>query len=196
MSNMNAAIKDAADNWLMIGNESWNTVRQREYGKKQSLINLTPSKSDISDTELLTHEYPKEPKLYGLAGEVAELATLDSEADPIAVYLSFLVATAALIGKNSYIRIGETKHYPRIFTALVGNSSRARKGTSLKPVERIIHKAEEVYLTRNNAGSYSLLNIADGGLSSAEGLIFAVRDEAEETKKNGEPIWSAVEDKR
>jgi hypothetical protein len=159
-----------------------------------ALLDNAPIISDISDTEKLTHEYPVQSELYGLAGKVAELATTDSEADPMAVYLSFLTGAAALIGNSSFIRIGETKHYPRIFTALVGNSSRARKGTSLKPVERIIRKGEEVYLSYNQDSSK--LNFADGGLSSAEGLIYAVRDESEETDKKGEPLWQAVEDKR
>lgn len=159
-----------------------------------ALLDNAPISSDISDTEQLTHKYPVQPELYGLAGEVADLATLDSEADPMAVYTSLLTAAAALMGSNSFIRIGETKHYPRLFTALVGNSSRARKGTSLKPVERIIRKGEEVYLSHNQDSSR--LNFADGGLSSAEGLIYAIRDESEETDKKGEPLWQAVEDKR
>lgn len=30
-----AALKDAGDNWLMIGTESWNTVKQREYAQQK-----------------------------------------------------------------------------------------------------------------------------------------------------------------
>ena len=34
------ALKDAGDNWLMIEDESWNTVKRREYMKD------TPSKNN------------------------------------------------------------------------------------------------------------------------------------------------------
>ena len=36
----NAALKDAGDNWLMVGKESWNVVGQREYAKNKTLSTL------------------------------------------------------------------------------------------------------------------------------------------------------------
>ena len=192
---MNEALKDAGDKWLMIGSVSWNKHQQREHARAMA-NNPTAIIDAITDDELLTHPYPKPPNLYGIAGEVAALAMLESEADPVAVYTTFLVYMGALIGLKAYARVGETKHYPRLFVAIVGNSSRARKGTSLKPVERIIRKTEEVFLNRTKGSSYTPLNFADGGVSSAEGLIFAVRDESEKLDKNKIPEWDGVDDKR
>ncbi len=132
-----------------------------------------------------------------LVGEVATLAAETSEADPVAVYFSFLAAMAAMIGKYRYLQVGDTRYNARLFTAVVGASSRARKGTSVQPVKRIIKKAEEMFEKAEKNHLFSSLPIIDGGLSSAEGLIFAVRDEADETKGKDEmPLWAGVEDKR
>jgi len=135
---------------------------------------------------------------YGIAGELSALATEDSEADRMAVYVSFLVATAALLDKDKYLRIGESRHYSRLFVTLVGASSRARKGTSFKPVVRIIRETEAILYDVNAyiALPPKKLVIADGGLSSAEGLIYQVRDESEDVNTKGVPAWSAVDDKR
>ncbi len=100
---------------------------------------------------------------------------------------------------DKYLHIGESRHYSRLFVTLVGASSRARKGTSFKPVVRIIRETEAILYDDN---PYAVLPpkklvIADGGLSSAEGLIYQVRDESEEVNaKTGNPAWDGVDDKR
>lgn len=150
------------------------------------------------DSANLAHDYPvfNHDDFYGIAKEVALLGSEQSEADPVAVYFSFLVAAAAMIGGYRYIHIGDSKHNARLFAALVGASSRARKGTSFKPVERIIRATEEAY-EKTTDSIKETLAITNGGLSSAEGLIWAARDEAEETKgKDSNPLWEGVEDKR
>lgn len=160
---------------------------------KRVHVSALPIESDdVIDGLELSHDYPifNDDCFYGIAGDVARLASQDSEAAPVAVYYSFLTAAAAMIGRYKYLQVGESRHYARLFTAVVGASSRARKGTSFKPVERIIRQAELLDYS-------SALRIANGGLSSAEGIIFAVRDVSEETKgRTEEPLWQGVEDKR
>ena len=170
-----------------------NDVLPSLFGESSLDGNLAPNEEHSP----LAFEFPTmdKNKYYGIAAEVAKLATENSEADPMAVYISFLTASSALLGQNKYLQIGETKHYARLFVALVGASSRARKGTSFKPVERIIRKAEEVFNKRAKSPLSSLV-FANGGVSSAEGLIYQVRDESEKKDKNGEPEWEAVDDKR
>ena len=154
--------------------------------------------ADVDDDKELAFSFPTfdRSKYYGIAGEIALLASADSEADPMAVYVSFLTAAAAMLGRNKYIQVGESNHYARLFSSLVGASSRARKGTSFKPVERIIRKTETVYFNRSTTHLFDSLAINSGGLSSAEGLIFEVRDEAEQTNSKGIPLHDAVDDKR
>jgi len=131
---------------------------------------------------------------YGISGEIATLATNDSEADKAAVLMSFLAISAAMIGSDKYLMVGETQFTTKLFIALAGNSSRARKGTSLKPVIRIKKETEKILQEKHNLNQP--LMIGDGGLSSAEGLIYQVRDESEQLNKDGEPIWEGVADKR
>ena len=171
------------DDWLTNSN-------QQSKNQQQPLENI--------DTANLAHDYPdfERADFYGIAKEVAELGSEQSEADPVAVYFSFLVAAAAMIGNYRYLLIGDSKHNARLFAALVGASSRARKGTSFKPVERIVRKTEEAY-EKTTDSIKETLAITNGGLSSAEGLIWAVWDEAEETRgKDNKPLWEGVDDKR
>lgn len=138
---------------------------------------------------------------YGLAGEVVDLATEDSEVDPVAVYISFIVSIAALVGHRYIVHIGDFTHTGRLFTALVGATARARKGSSAQPVKRIIKKANEVYQKKSIGDLSSLidneLRIVDGGLSSAEGLIWQLRDQSEELRgKDLKPLHDGVFDKR
>lgn len=94
---------------------------------------------DEADT-LTIKEWPVLPPeaLHGLAGDAVRLATADCEADPAAVLTTFLAwfgcACGQPDGSTPYLRIGETRHAPRLFAAVVGASSRARKGTSVSPV--------------------------------------------------------------
>lgn len=130
--------------------------------------------------------------LYGLAGKVAELATEKSEADPAAVLATFLVRAGATFGANAYFNVGDTKHHPRLFSIIVGASSRARKGTSLNPVERIFEIAESKACADN-------LFVSPGPLSSGEGLIYAVRDPEEtntDDEKEKKDADQGVQDKR
>lgn len=195
-----------------MGALSWNPEltkhNQRIYAQEQAStlhLHTRPPASDLNIAELentlLAFDFPtfNADDYYGIAGELSALATEDSEADRMAVYGSFLVATSALLDKDKYLRIGESKHYSRLFVTLVGASSRARKGTSFKPVVRIIRETESILHDEN---PYAVLPpkklvIADGGLSSAEGLIYQVRDESEEVNaKTGNPAWDGVDDTR
>jgi hypothetical protein len=134
---------------------------------------------------------------YGIVGKIARLATANSEADPVAVIATTLVYAAAEFGRAQHIRIGDDKHHSRHFDVIVGQSSRARKGTSYGPVRRIFELAESI---RTGASTLSFpsgckLKISNGPLSSGEGLVYAVRDGSNdgEDEDNGD---GGVKDKR
>lgn len=115
----------------------------------------------------------------------------------MAVYISFLCVASALLGRHKYLQIGDSRHYARLFVVLAGASSRARKGTSFKPTKRILRRAEEIYnVPIFLPADRKFLAIAEGGLSSAEGLIYQVRDESEEKSAGGKPQWTGIDDKR
>lgn len=130
---------------------------------------------------------------FGIAGEVAKLAAYGTEVDPCAVIFSFLTAVAALFGMYAFTYAGETRHYPRLFVCIVGSSSRSRKGSSTGLIRRIIKTVNEVLSIERVP---HVLRVIDGGLSSHEGLIYAVRDPSEEEDPDAEPKDPGIDDKR
>lgn len=106
--------------------------------------------------------------LPGFIGEFVALATRNSEADPAAVLTTALVRfSAELI--SPYIEVGDTVHKARLFAAVVGASSKSRKGTSAAPVKKLF--------TFDESSGYTPAACHPGPMSSGEGLVYAVRDE-------------------
>lgn len=110
----------------------------------------------------------------GWIGEFTGHASEHSEADPVAILLSLLLRLAAEI-YGVFYNLGDSKHRARTNAVIVGESSKARKGTSWKPVGRLFK------------GLKNSARVTPGPLSSGQGLIYAVRDEMLEfDKKTGE----------
>jgi len=136
---------------------------------------------------------------YGLAGEFVELATRNSEADPVAVLLTFLTRFGIEAGDSAFVPVGDTKHPAREFTCIVGASSMSRKGTSAAPVDKLFDPLN----SHNSLFSQKQIQKSPGPLSTGEGIIYAVRDPIEKyeiNKKTKEGDWvivdPGVEDKR
>ena len=127
-----------------------------------------------------------EEAMPGWIGKFVKLACKDSEAHPSAVLIALLLRFCAEI-LGPYVRIGDAKHRARTNAVIVGATSRARKGTSFKPVEVLFDGLE------------NCARVSPGPLSTGEGLVEAVRDERCEfdTKKQIEVIVDpGVTDKR
>lgn len=107
-----------------------------------------------------------EEAYHGLAGDVVRAVSPHTEADPVALLLSFLAATSAALGPGPSIVADETVHRLRVWPVLVGETSKARKGSSWAPVRRLLEAADPDFAQRRIAS----------GLSSGEGLLWAVRD--------------------
>ena len=143
-----------------------------------------------------------EAALIGIAGDLTLAATRNSEADPAAVLLTILTTVSAAFGNQPRYLVGDTVHYPRLFCALVGESSRARKGTSTDPVIKVLEAAElELNASQSLCGQIKdvqpgNLKVLPGPLSTGEGLVYAVRDKSETTGKDGIPLFAGVADKR
>lgn len=111
-----------------------------------------------------------EAAYYGLPGEFVRLAGPHTEADPAALLFQYLAAIGAAIGRGPHYRVGADRHYTNLFVVLVGNSSKARKGTSWGEVARLL-SFTDIEFSKTRVSS---------GLTSGEGLIDAVRDEIRE----------------
>lgn len=154
---------------------------ERTIGK--ALINKQRGKSmsrNDEDWEPNLKDWPElgSKALVGIAGEFVAMATEKSEADPVAVLVTFLAHFGIECGPNPHIMVGDTKHYARLFVTIVGDTSKARKGTSAQPVERLFRELSSFYsLYSYNKNEICLpAKTSPGPLSSGEGLINEVRD--------------------
>lgn len=125
--------------------------------------------------------------LHGLAGEVVRVIDPHTEADPVALLMTFLEMFGSAIGRSPHVRVGAASHHANEYAVLVGNTSHGRKGTAQQEVQRLFELADPEWVQR----------IA-GGLSSGEGLIYAVRDATNKIDKDGNEVLAdaGVEDKR
>jgi hypothetical protein len=109
---------------------------------------------------------PPAPAIYhGLAGQIIDAIAPHTEADPVAILAQLLVAIGAAVGRGAWFSVEATRHHPNEFLVLVGDSAKARKGSSWDHVRRLLDDADPTLAARTLTG-----------LSSGEGLIWAVRD--------------------
>jgi hypothetical protein len=106
---------------------------------------------------------------HGLAGEVVQTLAPETEADPVAILGQLLVAFGNTVGRGPHFPIEGDSHHTNLFLCLVGESSRGRKGTSRGRVMQLMRSADAAWCEKCVAS----------GLSSGEGLIWAVRDPIE-----------------
>lgn len=104
---------------------------------------------------------------HGLAGDVVKTIEPHTESDPVALLLQFLVFFGSCIGRSAHYLVEGDKHFANLFMVMVGQSSKARKGTSWGRVRQLFDLLSEPF------GQSRI----ESGLSSGEGLIHAVRDE-------------------
>lgn len=130
-----------------------------------------------------------EAAYYGLAGDIVKTIDPHTEADPVAILGQLLVAFGSVAGRRAHFTAEADKHYTNLNIVLVGNTSKGRKGTSIGQVQRLLTAVEPEWAGRCVAG----------GMSSGEGLIWAVRDAIEKyDQKSGENVIvdQGVSDKR
>jgi hypothetical protein len=126
--------------------------------------------------------------LCGLPGDIIEAIEPHTESDPVALLSSLLAAFGNAIGRGAFFRVGADIHHLKLNVALVGDTSKGRKGMSRRYVQDLMGSADKQWTEERWLH----------GLSSGEGLIYAVRDRLEGENKNGEQMVldEGVEDKR
>jgi DNA-binding transcriptional ArsR family regulator len=106
----------------------------------------------------------------GLAGETVRMIEPHSEADSAALLVQFLVGFGNLIGRQPYFVTEADRQRCNLYSVIVGQTAKGRKGTSLGQIQRILATIDADW---NH-------NRVMGGLASGEGLIWAVRDPIQE----------------
>lgn len=139
---------------------------------------LTPEDFDIQiearTAELEEVRPPKWPApladeaLHGLAGDFVNALSPHTEADPVAILIQFLSAFGNCVGRSPYYLVEGDRHHANVYAVLVGQTSKGRKGTSWGRTRTAFEAVEGEPWARERI---------HGGMSSGEGLIWAVRDE-------------------
>jgi hypothetical protein len=103
---------------------------------------------------------------HGPVGDLVRLIEPHSEADPVALLGQTLVALGSCIGRNAHFVVENDTHYLNLNLVLVGVSSKGRKGSSWGHVRDFFSEIDPEWADQR----------IQSGLSSGEGLIWAVRD--------------------
>ena len=110
---------------------------------------------------------PGDEARIGLAGEFVRLVEPHSEADPAALLVQFLAAFGNVIGRSAGFMAEGDFHGTNVNVAIVGRTSKARKGTSWGRVREAMAFVD---------GDWTRTCVTSG-LSSGEGVVWRVRDE-------------------
>ena len=168
----------------------------QRFGMKDSIEIKTVIEPPQGDGEEAWPDALDPAACYGLAGEIVSMIEPHSESDPAAVLIQTLVAFGNAAGRNAYFQVEADRHYMNLYAVLVGDTSKARKGTSKGQVMSLFQSVDETWRR----------DCIKSGLSTGEGLIWAVRDpinKQEPVKDKGRVIDyqnvmvdGGVEDKR
>ena len=103
---------------------------------------------------------------HGLIGDAVRVICPHSEADPAALTLTLLIGCGFLIGPRVRFRVGSVTHSTNSNGLLVGDTARARKGTSWNDTVQVLHRVDpKLWASR-------IL----GGFGSGEAVVDEVRD--------------------
>jgi hypothetical protein len=144
--------------------------------KAPGYLNEQHTRTELRLRDKIEQAWPKplaEEAYYGPAGEFVKLIEPHSEADSVALLTQFLTGFGNIIGAHAFFQVEADRHFLKLFSVLVGESSKSRKGTSWGYIKKVFCMADPSWAVRIMQG-----------LSSGEGLIWQVRDEI----KKSEPI--------
>ena len=113
------------------------------------------------------------PAFYGVAGDLVRVIEPHSEADPVALLVQTLVFFGSAIGRGPGFRAEGDFHATNEYVAIVGRTSKGRKGTSIGRIKEAFALVDDRWLTSRLAS----------GLVSGEGLIWQVRDPITKRRK-------------
>jgi hypothetical protein len=154
-------------------------LRSREREEIMAHLSFLPSNRNADSREGREsppvenkRQWPKplaEQAFHGIAGEIVRSIEPHTEADPSALLFQLLCGFGNLIGRGPYTVADGARHGCNLFAAIIGVSSKGRKGTAWTHVQRVLQAIDSDWAGRR----------IQGGLSSGEGLIWGVRDPIE-----------------
>jgi hypothetical protein len=109
---------------------------------------------------------PAAEAFYGLAGEIVGAIEPHSEADPAALLLQLLTAFGNSAGRGAHMLAEGDEHPAGLYTLLVGDTAKGRKGTSWGRIRQFFEHAAPEWLAE----------CVTTGAISGEGMVWEVRD--------------------
>jgi hypothetical protein len=111
--------------------------------------------------------------LHGYAGLAVRTIAPHSEAHPAAILLQLLAAFGNMVGRGPHCLVDATRHGLNLFLVLVGDSSKARKGTSWSQISRLLAEVDQPWLTTR----------VTSARLTASGLVHTLRDQQPATDR-------------
>jgi hypothetical protein len=169
---------------------------ERENAPKIKVLHEDDEDSSVTSLVSPVEIYPSPlapAAFHGLTGDFVRRVLPHTEANEPALLFAFHIGFGNLIGRTAHGAVGPTPHFCNNYVVTVGPTSKARKGDGWWQVRRLFEAVDSVWLG----------NTVPGGLSTGEGLIWAVRDPITRTGKNKksglyetEIVDPGVDDKR
>ena len=104
---------------------------------------------------------------HGLAGAIVRAIEPESEADPAALLGQLLTGFGNVVGRGPHFVAESDRHPLNLYVVVVAPTSKGRKGSSWGRVKHFLQATDPEWVEER----------VQAGLSSGEGLIWAVRDE-------------------
>jgi hypothetical protein len=111
--------------------------------------------------------------LHGPAGLAVRTIAPHTEAHPASVLLQLLAVFGNMVGRGPHCMVDATRHGLNLFLVLVGDSSKARKGTSWSQIARLFAEVDQPWLSTR----------VTSARLTAPGLVYALRDQQPATDR-------------
>jgi hypothetical protein len=188
-------VHHACSNFERGNNGKWKP-RSPNGATRARAQNEAEAQDDLSSfSSFRSYDWPApmgEAAYHGLTGRIVRKIEPETEADVHAVHFQFLAGAGNAMGRMPHIMVGADRHGTNLNLAVVGETASGRKGVSKGQAFRPVAAVDPVWAKDRQAG----------GLSSGEGVIYALRDPQSKTKidKDGnervEIVDEGVRDKR
>jgi hypothetical protein len=111
--------------------------------------------------------------LHGLAGHAVRTIAPHSEAHPASLLLQLLTVFGNIVGRGPHCLVGATRHTLNLYLVLVGDSSKARKGTSWSQIAHLFAEVDHPWLSTRVATARP----------TPSGVVHALRDQQPPTDR-------------